>query len=394
MSEYVLAPVDAQEAAEIVRATRASSSLDIVGGGTKAGFGRPREGASKISTAKLTGLVFLEPAEMTLRARAGATMTEVEASLAQHNQMLPFEPVDLRGLMGSSGEPTIGGLVAAALSGPRRISAGAVRDGLIGLKFINGAGEILNSGGRVTKNVTGLDLVKIQCGAHGTLGLIVEATFKLLPKPRQEATIILTHLDHVGAVAAMTAALCSPFGISGAARLQEGQGRDFSRTLLRLEGFEDSVAYRVERLRSELARFGTPYVIDAADSRRLWRAVRDVDFLAEPRERAIWRVSVQPSHAPRWLARLGATALASILDWGGGLIWVATEPTLEAASAVRAATHGCCGHATLLRGDEAFREADGVFEPPTGFWLAQTKKLKATLDPDGVFNPGRMYEGV
>jgi glycolate oxidase FAD binding subunit len=390
----MLAPADEREAAEIVSAARRRGALDIVGGGTKPAHGRPREGGKLLSMAKFSGLVFHEPAEMILRARAGATLAEVEASLAQHNQMLPFEPMDPRRLWGSNGEPTIGGLVATALAGPRRISAGAVRDSLIGVKFVNGAGEVISSGGRVMKNVTGLDLVKIQCGAHGALGLILEATFKLMPCPPHEATLVLAGLDNERAGTAMSRALSSPYRVSGAAMLPEGIGRGSSRTFLRLEGFEESVVYRLQRLEEELAEFGVGQTLTSAESQMLWRAVRDVEFLAEPGNRAVWRISIKPSHGAKLIASLGGTALASLLDWGGGLAWVATEPWEAAAAGVRAAARALQGHATLMRADEALRRRVPVFEPPSPFWLAQTKKLKASFDPDGVFNPGRMYEGV
>ena len=391
MTEHGFAPTDEEEAAEIVRSCQTSGALDIVGGDTRRGFGRPRQGERRISTRGITGIVFHQPAEMVLRARAGTALSEVEASLDAHKQMLPFEPMDPRPLWGETGEPTIGGLVATALSGPRRVSAGAVRDSLIGLRFVNGAGEILNTGGRVMKNVTGLDLVKIQCGAHGALGLILEATFKLLPRPETEATIVLRRLDDAQACEAMSRALGSPYAVSGAAAIHSGMGRDFPRALLRLEGHAESVPYRVERLQALLAEFDPQHVLQADDSRRIWRAIRDLDFLAEPRERAIWRVSVRPSQGALLLERLGATALASQLDWGGGLIWIASDPSEAAAAAIRAAMRALGGHATLMRADEALRERIDVFEPPAPWLREQAKKLKASLDPHGVFNAGRMY---
>ena len=394
MNAEIFAPANAADAAEIVRGLKGRSTLDIVGGGTRAGFGRPPEGARRLSTAKLNQLVFHEPAEMILRAQAGAPLSLIEASLAEHNQMLPFEPIDPRPLWRSVGEPTVGGLVATALSGPRRINAGSVRDSLIGLRFVNGEGEILSAGGRVMKNVTGLDLVKIQCGAHGTLGLLLEATFKLLPRPETEATIVMRRLDDAKALAALSRALGSPYGISGAASIHAGMGRDFSRTLIRIEGFSDSVAYRIERLQALLAEFDPRHVLQVEDSRRLWRSVRDLEFIAEALDRAIWRVSVRPSQGAELIEALGATALASQFDWGGGLIWIATDPTGAAAEAVRATASVRGGHATLMRADERLRTRVEVFEPLDDFWRAQTRKLKASLDPHSLFNPGRMYADV
>jgi len=391
VSEFVLTPADEVQAAEIVRSSQTAGAIDIVGGDTRRGFGRPRRGAQRLSTAKLSGIVFHEPAEMILRARSGAPMSVIEAALDAHKQILPFEPMDPRPLWGTTGEPTVGGLVACALSGPRRISAGAVRDSLIGLRFVNGAGEILNTGGRVMKNVTGLDLVKIQCGSHGTLGLILEATFKLLPRPETEATIVLRRHDDARSCEAMSRALGSPYSVSGAATIHAGMGRDFPRALIRLEGFAESVAYRVERLQALLAEFDPRHVLQQDDSRRLWRSVRDLDYLVEPRERAIWRVSVKPSLGAQLLERIGGTALASQLDWAGGLVWIASEPTEAAATAIRTATRACGGHATLMRAEDSLRGRIDVFEPPTPWALAQAQKLKASLDPQGVFNAGRMY---
>ena len=390
----ILTPASAEEAAALVREAEGRGALDIVGGGTRAGFGRPPEGRRAISTARLSGLVFHEPAEMTLRAQAGTPISQVQAALDAANQMLPFEPMDPRTLMGTSGEPTVGGLVASALSGPRRISAGAVRDSLIGLKLINGAGEILSTGGRVMKNVTGLDLVKVSCGAQGALGLLLEATFKLLPRPRAEATIVIRRLDDAAAVAAMSRALGSPFGVSGAATIHAGMGREFPRTLIRIEGFEDSVAYRRDKLIALLADFGAKHALEGEDSRKMWRAIRDVEFLAEPRERAIWRVSVKPSDAPAYLAKLGATARDAFLDWGGGQIWIAADPTVAASAAIRAALQGFDGHATLVRAPLALRAGVDVFTPLDPALQRLTRDLKASLDPRGLFNAGRMYPGL
>jgi glycolate oxidase FAD binding subunit len=387
-----LAPADEAEAAEMVRG-RGRGALDIVGGGTRVGLGRPPEGAGALSTARLQGIVFHEPAEMVLRAKAGTSLATIEASLAAHNQILPFEPMDPRALYGTSGEPTVGGLVATGLSGPRRISAGAVRDSLIGLRLVNGRGQVVFSGGRVMKNVTGLDLCKINCGAHGTLGLILEATFKLLPRPEAESTIVIRRLDDAAAVAAMTAALGSPFAVSGAATIHAGMGREFPRALIRIEGFQESVDYRAEKLIALLADFGAKHALTGEKSQRLWRAIRDVEFLAEPRERAIWRISLKPSTGAECLARLAGVARDSLLDWGGGLVWLSTDPTEAAAATVRASVAALGGHATLMRAPDALRARD-VFEPLAPELERLTKGVKASFDPEGTFNAGRMYAGI
>ena len=266
-----------------------------------------------------------------------------------------------------------------------------MRDNALGLKFINGRGELIASGGRVMKNVTGLDLVRVQCGALGTLGFLTEATFRLLPAPRAEATVVIRRLDDARAVEAMTRALGSTFGVSGAATIHAGMGREFSRTVLRVEGFEESVALRAERLIALLADFGAKHALTGPDSQKLWRAIRDVEFLAEPRERAVWRASLRPSDAPAALAALGPLARASLMDLGGGLVWFSTDPTSEAAAAVRTALGGFGGHLELIRADVALRAAADVFSPPAPGLARLARGVKQSLDPRGLFNPGRMY---
>ncbi|HLW90157.1 MAG TPA: glycolate oxidase subunit GlcE [Roseiarcus sp.] len=394
-SDAILAPSSEEEAAEIARQTRARSrKLTILGGGSRAGLGRPWIAHAALSTSRLSGVVFYEPAEMTISVRAGTPLAEIEKRLAQHSQMLPFEPMDHRALYASLGEPTIGGVVAANISGPRRISAGAARDSLIGLRLVNGRGEAIKSGGRVMKNVTGLDLVKLICGAHGTLGLVTEATFKLLPRPEREASIVIRRLEDQRAVEAMTAALGSAFGVSGAAHIAAGMGREFPRTFLRVEGFAASVEHRTGELLKLLEPFGAKHALDDVESGKFWRAARDCEFLVEPRERAIWRVSIAPSKGAAFVARLGAFALAHFYDWGGGLVWIAAEPSRASAEAIRSTLSSFDGHATLIRAPDPLRESVDVFQPPAPTVLRLTREIKASFDPDGIFNAGRMYPGI
>ena len=235
-----LKPEREADVVEAVLAARITGTkLDIVGGGAMAGLGRPRRGERRLSIAAMSGIAFYAPAEMTLSAGAGTTIAAIEAAIAERGQMLPFEPMRPRALWQSGAEPTLGGMVATNLSGPRRPSAGAVRDGVLGLKLVNGLGEPIRCGGRVMKNVTGLDLTKLNCGAHGTLGVLTEATIKLAPRPEAEATLVVAELAEPRAVEAMIRGLSSPFGVSGAAWLAPGMGAGFSRMLLRLEGFAE-----------------------------------------------------------------------------------------------------------------------------------------------------------
>jgi glycolate oxidase FAD binding subunit len=390
-----LRPERETDVVEAVLAARLTGTkLDIVGGGTKAGLGRPRPDGRRLSSAALTGIVFYAPAEMTLCARAGATIAAIEAAIAEHGQMLPFEPVRPRALWGAGAEPTLGGVVATNLSGPRRPSAGAVRDGVLGLKLVNGRAETIGCGGRVMKNVTGLDLTKLNCGAHGTLGIITEATIKLAPRPEAETTLVVPELGEQKAVEAMTRALGSPYGVSGAAWLAPGMGREFSRAALRLEGFADAVEDRGRALAALIGGFGRVDRVAGEESAAFWRSVRDAEFIAEPRDRAVWRVSLAPSRAAPFTAALGGTALAHFFDWGGGLVWVATAASEAAAATIRRAVASAKGHATLMRAPDALRAAVEVFEPPSALALRLSRGLKQSFDPDGVLNFGRMYDGI
>ena len=389
-------PHDEGAAAEIVRAAAASTQrLRLVGGGTKAGIGRPAQDEATLSSAKLSGITLYEPAEMVVAARAGTPLCEVQALLADRGQMLPFEPMDHRGLMGTQGEPTFGAVAAANTSGPRRINAGAARDSLIGVRFVNGRGEAIKSGGRVMKNVTGLDLVKLMGGSWGTLGLLTEVTFKVLPRQERVATLAYAGLDDARAIAALSAALGSPFELTGAAHLPAGID-GAARTLMRIEGFSESIDYRLGELRRLLKRFGEPEILEGDGTADLWARIRDATSLAEPREAAIWRIATAPTHGPALVAAIAAERDARwFYDWGGGLIWLATAATDDAGAAtVRAAVRIQGGHATLVRAPDAVRAAVPVFEPLSEPLMRITMGIKAAHDPAGLFNPGRMYAGV
>ncbi|ACL55709.1 glycolate oxidase subunit GlcE [Methylobacterium nodulans] len=393
----VYQPRTEAEAADLVAAAAARRErLRIVGGGTRTAIGRPAQDEATLSSGGLTGITLYEPAELVIRALAGTPLAEVEARLAAAHQMLPFEPMDHRALLGSAGEPTIGAVAAGNISGPRRITAGAARDSLIGVRFVNGRGEVVKSGGRVMKNVTGLDLVKLMAGSWGTLGFLTEVTFKVLPVPERTATLVFPGLDDGRAVEALSLGLGSPFEITGAAHWPAGIGAAQARTFLRIEGFSASIDYRLGELRRLLRRFGTPEVIEGEAATAHWRAVRDATPLAAEGDGAVWRISTAPSRGPQVTAAIARERMATwFYDWGGGLIWLRTDTAGDAGAAlVRAAVARAGGHATLVRAPEAVRASVPVFEPLSEPLMRLTAGIKAAHDPAGLFNPGRMYAGV
>ena len=356
-------PVSEAELAEIVRG--ANGPFVVRGGGTRM-IGAVE--GEVLNTGGLSGISLYEPGALTLVAAAGTPVAEVEVALAAEGQRLAFEVPDLRGLLGRSGESTLGGVVAANASGPRRVQVGACRDHLIGVRFVTGEGAVVKNGGRVMKNVTGYDLVKLMAGSWGTLGVLTEVSFKVLPMPAAAATVVLTGLSDAAAVAAMAAALGSPYEVNGAAHWP-GRG-----TFLRLEGLEASVAYRAGALVRHLEGHGVAEVEQGADR---WAGIRDVvPFHGVAGD--VWRLSVKPSDAPGLVARMGAEAV--LYEWGGGLIWVLMAPGVD----LRARLGVFSGHATCVRG------TGFAFMPEVAGVAALTDGLRARFDPKGLFNRGLM----
>jgi glycolate dehydrogenase FAD-binding subunit len=393
------APADEAGIVAVIAAAAAEGApLAIAGNDTKRAMLRPVQAAQVLSTANLRGITLYSPKELVLRAAAGTPLPEIEAAVAADGQHLIAEPPDLSGLFGASLPATLGGIVAAHLSGPRRVASGAMRDHVLGLRAVNGTGEVIRSGGRVLKNVTGLDLCKLLTGSHGTLAVITEITLKVLPAPEATGTVLLPGLDAVAGVAALAAALGSPYGVSAAAYLPAEAaarlGLPGPVAIARIEDFAPSVAYRTERLRTELAGFGVGEILDDATSRPLWRAVRDAVPLPAGVEDAVWRVSVRPSAGPAVLASVAAAGIGGFLDWGGGLAWLAGPATETAHRAVCEAATAQRGTWVLFRGPEPLRAAVEVIPPEPPPLARIARQVKAAFDPRGILNPGRLYAGL
>ena len=400
-----LKPRDGKEVEEAVRWALANEKpIEITGQGTKRAIGRPSQTDLTLDLSGFSGVTLYEPAELVLSARAGTPLAEIETLLEKNNQELAFEPMDYGPLLGGEANGgTLGGVIAANLSGPRRIKAGAARDHFLGVTAVTGRGETIKSGGRVVKNVTGYDLCKLLAGSWGTLAAMTDVTIKVLPKAETEATVLLTGLDDVRACVAMAAAMASSCDVSGAAHLPDhvaswfdGLPKPEASTVLRLEGFATSVAHRKEALAALLKVFGPVTLLDEKDSRSLWRSIRDVKpFSSEAvRKRPLWRISVAPSHGHE-IARAITPAAQMFYDWGGGLVWLAMPFAGEPdAAAVRSAVAAVGGHATLVRAPASVRASVDVFAPEEPAVRALGKRVKESFDPKGVLNPGRMWAGI
>ncbi|MFD1111548.1 FAD-binding protein [Pseudoroseomonas ludipueritiae] len=397
----LLCPADEAGVVEAVRAAVADRApLAVEGHGTKRASLRPVQAARGLSTRALAGITLYKPQEMVLSARAGTPIPEIEAALAERGQMLIGEPPDFSTLMGTTAPATLGGIVGANLTGPRRIFAsGATRDHVLGVRAVTGHAEVVRSGGRVHKDVTGLDLRKLLAGSHGTLGILTEITLKVLPRAETQATLAIAVESLAQGVAALSAGLGSPFGVTGAALLPEGDaqhGLAGPTALLRLEDFFEFLPHRSSALRALLERFGTVTMLEAEASAALWRGVRDaVPLGAVGEEEAVWRLSVRPQAGPAVAAALRqAFGARLLLDWGGGLVWAAGPATGAAHEAVMRAAREARGTFMLFRAPDALRASVAVLPEEPAPLAAIAARVKAAMDPAGVLNPGRMRAGA
>lgn len=343
-------------------ASSKKKALRIVGGGTKDFFGNPTVGET-LAISAYRGIIEYDPTELVITARAGTPLAEIEAALKDKGQMLAFEPPHF------GGNPTLGGCVAAGLSGPRRAYAGAARDLVLGVRMLDGKGTDLRFGGQVMKNVAGFDVSRLMAGSMGTLGVILEVSLKTLPVPQTEITLHQQHTE-ADVIARMNTWAGQPLPISATAWTC-GDCR------IRLSG----AASAVEAARKKLG----GVVVDPALAAIFWRSVRDHTDGYFSRDGALWRLSVKSS-APT-IKLPGAQRI----EWSGALRWLQTDVS---ADEVRRAAQAAGGHATLFRNANGGTLADGVFQPLSPALAAIHRRLKQTFDPVGILNPGRLYPGM
>lgn len=416
-------PRDASETLRFVSwACAEEKPIEVVGTGSKRALGRPLQTELTLDMSALTGITLYEPEELVLTAQAGTPLAEIRAAVAGRDQDLAFEPMDYGPLLGRpAGEGTIGGLTAANLAGPRRISKGAARDHILGARAVSGRGEAFKSGGRVVKNVTGYDLPKVLAGSWGTLAVLTEVTYKILPRPETSLSLIIPGLSDARAADAMSMAMGSSAEVSGAAHLPAPAARAIggpvaasgrAATVVRLEGIPVSVASRADSLAGLLKGFGPVERIAGVESEGLWAAIRDVkpfwpeagnvggvgpsrasDALSSAP--SVWRLSVAPMSGPAVVEAIvaGIPGASAYYDWQGGLVWLAVpsdRPDAGAAVVRPAIARAGGGHATLIRAPAAIRASLPVFEPQPAPLATLSARLKAEFDPKGILNPGRM----
>ncbi|EXI78727.1 MAG: putative FAD-linked oxidoreductase [Candidatus Accumulibacter appositus] len=345
----------------VADAASSDRGLAIRGGGSKLFYGCPEQG-EVLEVGGYRGIVAYEPTELVVTARAGTPLRELAAALAEKGQWLPFEPPHF------GPAATVGGMLAAGLSGPRRQAVGALRDYVLGVKLLNGSGEVLSFGGQVMKNVAGYDVARLLAGSLGTLGIVLEVSLKVLPLPVAEKSLRFA-IDETSALKKLNEWGGRPLPISASA-WHDGM------LTLRLSGAAAAVAAAQRHLGGEALADG----LAAA----FWQALREQSFAYFTGDAPLWRLSLPSAAPPQALP--GPT----LIEWGGAQRWLREGD--ERAIRVAAAKAG--GHATLFRADDAAKAAQGVFQPLPAALLRIHRNLKRAFDPQGVFNRGRMYPGL
>jgi len=364
-------------AAIVAEAAHDGTRLLLRGGGSKDAVGAPTKEARIVDMRGFSGVVDYDPPELVLTVKAGTPLAEVQALVAERGQMLAFDPFDHGAILGGAiGEATIGGIVSAGVAGPTRVSRGAARDHLLGFEGVSGRGERFVAGAKVVKNVTGYDLSKLITGSWGRLAAITELTLKVLPAPRMRLTLGIAGLDPTAAVATMARMMGSAAEISATAHLPNWNGAPL--TAIRLDGFPSSVEARGAIVGVLMERVA-PLADEEAEA--LWHAVTVAAPL--PADVPLWRIIAPAARMPALIASLDGDWM---MDWAGGLLWLASTNDPQA---IRAAATQAGGHAMLVRADAAMRAVVPALHPQPAPLAALEERVRRAFDPAGVFETGR-----
>jgi glycolate oxidase FAD binding subunit len=382
----ILTPTNADELRSVIAdAARDGTRVEIRGGGTKAAIGAPRD-TMILDMSSFCGVIDYDPPELVLTVQAGTPLAQVQALVEGERQILAFEPWDHGPLFGMPAKATIGGIVAAGVAGPRRVTAGSARDYLLGFEAVSGRGERFVGGAKVVKNVTGYDLPKLIAGSWGRLAAMTQVTLKVLPYPRMVTTLVAEGLGSRAALAAMTRALGSHAEVSAAAHVPAALNGGTAMTFFRIAGFEPSVESRASQLPILLRDYCSLWRLNPAEAERQWEAIRSA---APLNDQTLWRLHVPPSKACAVIDVMEPAGARWFLDWGGGLIWLGFD---GAAELVRRTAAAAAGYATLVRAPMQMRAYVPAQHPRLPGVAAIEERVRRAFDPAGIFETGRFLD--
>ena len=406
MAEQFFPETEAQLLDFVNWALAEKKTLDIQGRGGKSGFGFESRADCGLSLQRFSGILEYEPTELVMKARAGTPLAEIHQALAANRQQLAFEPPQLSRLYSDKDQPgTIGGVFMGNLSGPRRFTAGAARDHILGINAINGRGESYKAGGKVIKNVTGYDVSKLLAGSWGTLSLVTELTFKVLPRAQTSASLGLWGQTPDQAFQCFRLLAGSPYQISGLAfvpervvpklNLDKELGHRNNLTVVRLEGPASSVKERIQHIKAMLGSGGLQVMYEEEASSAVWQALRDVAAFWDDRQTpAVMKLSIPPA---AMLDLIRVIEQISGCDWyadaGGAWIWVGICHGMpeDRINTLRREIASITGSAVLYRASESVKRNTGIFSGRSAALTTLTRRIKQGFDPGNIFNPGRLY---
>ena len=386
--------------------------IEIVGSGSKRKIGKPLQCAKVLNLSKINGIIEYLPEELYIKVKACTPLEQIEKELKKNNQQLAFEPINFGYLLnGKSDSGTAAGQVACNISGPRRFKVGSVRDHVLGFRGVNGRGDIIKSGGTVVKNVTGYDLSKLICGSYGTLVVLTEITFKVLPLPQESKTLIIHDQQLESASDFLDRSISSSSDVSGATFLPiqpENNGcmmdveKTFklndlkhkgSLTAIRIEGSKNSIEQRVQNLINELKIIDTNIsILETYQSEIFWNKVKNLEFFSLSKNN-ILRIVVPPSECIKLVYQL-SNKFKYFLDWGGALMWLeAYELSEEMFESIRRKVVKRGGYVTMIKNSNYLPYVEDVFTISSErFTISQN--IKKSFDPKRILNPGKMYTGI
>ncbi len=409
----ILYPKKEKEVSDIIKKFYKSNiPIEIIGSGSKKQIGKPLQCGKTISLSMLDGIIEYKPEELYIKVRAGTSISKIENELKKYNQQLAFEPIDFGYLfLGKSSCGTAAGQVACNISGPRRFKAGSTRDHILGFKAVNGRGEIIKSGGTVVKNVTGYDLSKLICNSYGTLAVLTEVTFKVLPKAEETKTLVIHNLNINSAPEYLGEAISSSNEISGASFLPEDPKcqdcemnlektfklndlkNEGSITAIRIEGSKKSIDKRAENLIKDLKLEKLEIsILETLQSEIFWNKIRNLEFFSNTKNN-IFRIVIPPSECTKLIYEL-PKQFKYFLDWGGAVIWMeACKLSEQKFNSIRKRVINHGGYVSMIKNSDFLPYVEDVFTINSArFNISQN--IKKSFDPKGILNPGKMYTGI